>query len=312
MSRLKVIFMGTPQFSVATLEKLVAVHQVVAVYCQPPRPSGRGHKLVASPIHKKAEALGIPVFTPKSLRNEAAQAQFKTLAPDIAVVVAYGLILPTAILDAPKFGCLNIHASLLPRWRGAAPLQRAIMAGDTQTGITIMKMDEGLDTGPILSRDVIEITTTTTATSLHEVLSIMGADLLLKTLAPYVEGSLTPILQSEGGITYAEKLSKTESGLDWAQSATSLDCRIRALTPWPGVHFEHNGTVIKVSKAEVISEMSGVPGEVLDDQLTIACGNGALRLQLLQRPGGKWLTPHEFLNGYDLAKGTQLSCIALS
>ena len=175
-----------------------------------------------------------------------------------------------------------------------------------------MKMDEGLDTGPMLSRAIVEITTSTTATSLNETLSIMGADLLLKTLDPYVEGSLMPVPQPEGGITYAEKLSKAESGLDWTQSATSLDCQIRAFTPWPGVYFEHNGTVVKVSKAEVIPEMSGVPGEVLDDQLTIACGNGAIRLQLLQRPGGTWLTPLEFLNGYDLAKGTQLSCIVLS
>lgn len=307
MSRLKIVFMGTPQFSVATLEKLVdADYDVVAVYCQPPRPSGRGHKLVASPVQQKAQALGIPVFTPKSLRNEDAQAAFRSLKPDLAVVVAYGLILPKAILEIPKFGCLNIHGSLLPRWRGAAPIQRAVMAGDLQTGITIMKMDEGLDTGPMLSTDVVAITPQTTASMLHETLSIMGATLLVETLAPYVEGTLQPCPQPETGVTYADKLSKMESCLDWTQSAEVLDRRIRALTPWPGVYFSHNGTPIKVSKAEVISEMTGTPGNVLDDQLTIACGIGALRLLLLQRPGGKWLNPIEFLNGYDLPAGSQL------
>lgn len=313
MSRLRIVFMGTPQFSVVTLEKLVAAnYDVIAVYCQPPRPSGRGHKLIASPVHQKANLLGIPVFTPKSLRNETAQTEFKALNADIAVVVAYGLILPKVILEAPKFGCLNIHASLLPRWRGAAPLQRAIMAGDRETGITIMKMDEGLDTGPMLSGDRVEITSTTTAASLQEILSILGSELLLKTLDPYIQGSLPLIFQPKTGITYAEKLSKTESDLDWTQTAESLNCRIRALTPWPGVHFNYNGTLIKVSQTEVVSNMSGEPGEVLDNQLTIACGTGALRLLLLQRPGGRWLTPPEFLNGYDLPQGTRLPCIDLS
>ena len=307
MPRLKIVFMGTPQFSVETLERLVeANYDVVAVYCQPPRPSGRGHKLTASPVHQKAQMLGIPVFTPKSLRNAEAQAIFQALNPDLAVVVAYGLILPKAILEIPKFGCLNIHGSLLPRWRGAAPIQRAIMAGDLETGITIMKMDEGLDTGPMLSTAVVAITSQTTTSILHDTLSTIGAKLLVETLDLYIKGTLTPLSQPETGVTYADKLSKTESCLDWTESAATLDRRIRAFTPWPGLYFNHNGMAIKVSKAEVVLEMTGTPGEILDNQLTIACGTGALRLLLLQRPGGKWLSPTEFLNGYDLPVGSRL------
>lgn len=307
MPRLKIVFMGTPQFSVETLERLVeANYDVVAVYCQPPRPSGRGHKLTASPVHQKAHMLGIPVFTPKSLRNAEAQATFQALNPDLAVVVAYGLILPKAILEIPKFGCLNIHGSLLPRWRGAAPIQRAIMAGDLETGITIMKMDEGLDTGPMLSTAMVAITPQTTTSILHDTLSTIGAKLLVETLDLYIKGTLTPLSQPEIGVTYADKLSKAESCLDWTESAATLDRRIRAFTPWPGLYFNHNGMAIKVSKAEVVLEMTGTPGEILDNQLTIACGTGALRLLLLQRPGGKWLSPTEFLNGYDLPVGSRL------
>lgn len=306
MSRLKVVFMGTPQFSVPTLEKLVSSYKVMAVYCQPPRPSGRGHKLVASPVQQKAEELGIPVYAPKSLRSEAAQTEFKALNPDIAIVVAYGLILPKAILEAPRFGCLNIHASLLPRWRGAAPMQRAIMAGDAETGITIMQMDEGLDTGPMLSHIATPITKDTTASILHDTMSALGADLLLQTLDPYVQGTLKPMPQPEVGATYADKLSKNESCLDWNESADTIDRRIRALTPWPGIYFMHQGTPIKIGKVEVVPEVTGIPGEVIDDQLTIACGKGGIRLLLVQRPGGKWLTPLEFLNGYALPKGTKL------
>lgn len=306
MSRLRIVFMGTPQFSVPTLEKLVSSYDVVAVYCQPPRPSGRGHKLVSSPVHQKAEELGITVYTPKSLRNEAAQAEFKALNPDIAVIVAYGLILPKAILETPRFGCLNIHASLLPRWRGAAPMQRAIMAGDTETGITIMQMDEGLDTGPMLSHAVLPITPDTTASILHDAMSSMGSDLLLQVLDPYVHGTLKPIPQPERGVTYADKLSKSESGLDWNETAEAIDRRIRALTPWPGVYFMYQDMPIKVSQVEVMPEVTGIPGEVIDDCLTIACGKGGVRLLLVQRPGGKWLTSAEYLNGYDLPKGTKL------
>lgn len=298
--------MGTPQFSVPTLEKLASTYEVVAVYCQPPRPSGRGHKLVSSPVHQKAEELGIPVYTPKSLRNEAAQAEFKALNPDIAIVVAYGLILPKAILETPRFGCLNIHASLLPRWRGAAPMQRAIMAGDFETGITIMQMDEGLDTGPMLSHATVPITHNTTASTLHDAMSSLGADLLLQILDPYVQGTLKPVLQPEIGVTYADKLSKSESCLNWSDTAEAIDRRIRALTPWPGVYFTHQDTPIKISKVEVVPDVAGIPGEIVDDQLTIACGRGGIRLLLVQRPGGKWLTSTEFLNGYNLPKGTKL------
>lgn len=306
MPRLRVVFMGTPQFSVPALERLASVYEVVAVYCQPPRPSGRGYKFVASPVQKKAEELGIPVYVPKSLRNEEAQTQFQALKADIAIVAAYGLILPQAILQAPRFGCLNIHASLLPRWRGAAPIQRAIMAGDVDTGITIMQMDDGLDTGPMLSRAVIPIRQDTTASILHDKMSELGADLLLQTVKPYVQGTLAPVPQPEEGVTYADKLSKNESCLNWNDTAEVIERRIRALTPWPGVYFTHQGTPIKISKAIMVPEVMGTPGEVVDDELTIACGKGGLRLCLVQRPGGKWLTSTEFLNGYDLPKGTKL------
>lgn len=307
MSRLRVVFMGTPQFSVATFESLVkSCCDVVAAYCQPPRPSGRGYKLVASPVQQKAEELGIPVFTPKSLRNEAAQVQFKALNPDIVIVIAYGLILPKAILETPTLGCLNIHASLLPRWRGAAPIQRAIMAGDKETGITIMQMDEGLDTGAMLAKKSIPITEKTTASSLHDAMSILGSELLLETIEPYIQGKIKPNIQSEEGVTYADKLSKAESLLNWSEPAEVLDRRIRALTPWPGVYFEYNGMQFKVNEAKVIQGVKGNPGQILDDNLTIACGENALRLLQVQRPGGKWLAPAAFLNGYPLSQGTIL------
>lgn len=311
MSRLKVVFMGTPEFSVPTLEALYASpYEVVAVYCQPPRPKGRGYKDVLSPVHQKAEELGIPVFTPKTLRSETAQLEFKALQPDLVIVVAYGLILPKAILDIPPLGCINIHASLLPRWRGAAPLQRAVMAGDDQTGITIMKMDEGLDTGPMLSKCAIPLTLETTTLMLQEELSHKGADLLLETLPPYIAGELQPLLQPETGITYADKLSKEESQWDWRQPAEVLLRQLRALHPWPGVYFDHAGISIKVREALLCPDQQGQPGEILDNQLTIACGKGALRLMSLQRPGGKWLSSQEFLNGYSLPKGTFLGCPA--
>lgn len=309
MARLKVVFMGTPAFSVPTLEALYASpYEVVAVYCQPPRPKGRGYKEELSPVHQKAEELGIPVFTPKTLRNETAQLEFKALKPDLAIVVAYGLILPKAILDIPSLGCINIHASLLPRWRGAAPLQRAIMAGDDQTGITIMKMDEGLDTGPMLSIGSLPLTLETTTLTLQKELSLMGASLLLETLPSYIEGHLQPLPQPETGITYADKLSKEESQWDWQQPAEVLLRQLRALHPWPGVYFDHAGVPIKVREALLCPDQQGMPGQVLDEQLTIACGKGAIRLMSLQRPGGKWLSSQEFLNGYSLPKGTLLGC----
>lgn len=308
MDRLRVIFMGTPEFSVPALESLVnANYEIVGVYSQPPRPSGRGHKVTLSPVHQKANSLGIPVFTPKSLRSIDAQAEFASLNPDIAIVVAYGLILPKEILDTPHYGCLNIHGSLLPRWRGAAPLQRAIMAGDEKTGVTIMKMDEGLDTGPMLSKAYITLNPSTTSTTLHDEMRLIGADLLIKTIDAYIKGTLLPEKQPDNGITYADKLSKTESMLDWANSSVSLDRKLRALTPWPGVYFTHNNTIIKVREAVIVPEAHGTPGEIIDDKLTIACGDkGGLRLLSLQRPGGKWLSGQEFLNGYPLPKGTRL------
>ena len=294
MSRLKVVFMGTPQFSVPTLEKLVSTYNVVAVYCQPPRPSGRGHNFVASPVHKKAEELGISIYTPQSLRSQETQQEFRNLAPDIAVIVAYGLILPSSILEIPRWGCLNVHASLLPRWRGAAPLQRAIMAGDKETGITIMQMDKGLDTGPVLSYVKVPIAQNTTTSSLHDTMSVIGANLLLQTIDPYVQGILTPVPQPSEGVTYADKVSKGESCVNWNEKGEEINRRILALTPWPGVYFRHQATPIKIASALFLPEVLGTPGEVLDNQLTIACGKGGLRPLIVQRPSGKWLRALEF------------------
>ena len=303
----KVIFMGTPGFSVEALKSLVnADYDVVAVYSQPPRPSGRGYSTVASPVHQYAESVGIPVHTPLSLRSEEAQTTFQAHEADIAVVAAYGLILPKAILDAPRLGCINIHASLLPRWRGAAPIQRAILAGDTQTGVTLMQMDEGLDTGDMIVWDTVAITSQTTADVLHDQLSTLGANLLLQTLPAILEKQHTPLQQPETGVTYAHKLSKSESQLDWTKPADVLEKQIRAFHPWPGSYFIHNGMTIKVSKAEILTH-SGQPGEVFDG-LIIACGNQSLKIASLQKPGGKWMSAEDFLRGYNLPSGTLLPC----
>jgi methionyl-tRNA formyltransferase len=308
---LRLIFMGTPAFSVPTLQTLVdSRHQVVAVYSQPPRPSGRGHHVQKSAIHQLAEKHGIPIFTPASLKSAEEQDLFASHHADAAIVIAYGLILPQSILDAPPLGCINVHASLLPRWRGAAPIHRAIEAGDCETGITIMKMDAGLDTGPMLLKKSVPLTPQTTATGLHDELAELGSVLLLKALEDYAAGTLHPIPQPAQGVTYAAKLRREEGQIDWNLPAATWVRKIQAFTPWPGVWFDHEGLKLKVLTAEVISDMKGVPGMVLDDQLTVACGESALRLTTLQRPGGAPLDVQAFLRGYPLSTGTVLPCPA--
>jgi methionyl-tRNA formyltransferase len=309
---LRLVFMGTPEFSVPVLERLIqSSHQVVAVYSQPPRPSGRGHQVQKSPVQCLAESHSIPVFTPLSLKPEEEKDLFRSHQADLAVVIAYGLLLPKAILDAPRYGCLNVHASLLPRWRGAAPIQRAIEAGDTETGITIMKMDVGLDTGPMLLTAKQPITLETTSPLLHDQLSHLGADIILEAIKGYTNETLMPEEQPSDGVTYAHKLTKEEGFLDWEQSADALERKIRALNPWPGTWMIHQGTKIKIQKAVVVPSLSpSSPGLILDDSLTISCGEKALRILKLQRPGGSALDTEDFLRGYPIPQGTLLECPA--
>ena len=302
---LRLIFMGSPDFAVPSLEALLAAgHQVVGVYSQPPRPAGRGQHERPSPVHARALAAGLPVHTPASLKSAEAQEQFARLAPDLAVVAAYGLILPKPVLAAPRYGCINIHASLLPRWRGAAPIQRAILAGDTETGVTIMQMEAGLDTGPMLMRQRLPIGPTTDAQALHDELAALGARLVVQALDRLP--ALTPEPQPADGVTYAAKLGKDEGQLDWTCPAEELDRRVRAFTPWPGAWFSHAGERIKVLAA-TLAAGEGAPGVVLDDRLTIACGRGALRLLTVQRAGRAPLDAGSFLRGYPLPAGT--SCL---
>ena len=304
---LRLAFMGTPDFAVPILQALLAAgHQMAAVYSQPPRPSGRGHRPQPSPVQRAAEAAGIPVHTPAKL-DAAEQGKFRALALDAAVVAAYGLILPKLVLEAPRFGCLNVHASLLPRWRGAAPIQRAILAGDRETGVTIMQMDEGLDTGPILLAESIPIGPDTTAGGLHDQLATIGARLIVQALAGRADGTLSPCPQPAEGVTYAKKLARDEGRLDWSKSAAQLERVVRALNPAPGVWFERGGERIKVLAA--IAAASGVaapPGTVLDAALTIACGSGALRLTRMQRAGRAVVDAEAFLRGYALRPGERL------
>ncbi len=296
--------MGTPDFSVPVLEALVeAGHELVAVYCQPPRPAGRGKKERPSPVQRVAEALGLPVYCPLNFKSEEDRAVFAAHDADVAVVVAYGLILPQAVLDAPKAGCLNIHASLLPRWRGAAPIHRAIMAGDGKTGVCIMQMEAGLDTGPVLLRAETEIAAGDTTGSLHDRLSGMGAALVVEALER-LEG-LEPEPQPDVGVTYAEKISKDEARIDWTRPAAEVDCHIRGLSPFPGAWTGVGGERIKVLLS-CVSEGTGGPGEVLDDGLTVACGSGAVRLLRLQRAGKGAMEQGDFLRGFPVAKGTVL------
>ncbi len=298
--------MGTPDFSVPILENLIhAGHEVAAVYSQPPRPAGRGHQLRPSPVHACAEARGIPVHTPKSLKSAEEQAAFAALKADVAIVAAYGLILPKAILDAPRHGCINVHASLLPRWRGAAPIQRCIEAGDHFTGVTIMQMDEGLDTGAMLLMEDIPITPTTTGGSLHDDLSAMGARMAVEALKRLEAGKLLATPQPPEGVTYAAKLAKEEGRIDWRRPAAQIDRQVRAFTPWPGAWLELKGERIKVIAARPVSG-KGEPGQVLDDRLTIACGEGALTLETLQRAGKGAMSAAELLRGFAIPAGIRL------
>ncbi len=306
MAGLRLAFMGTPAFSAHILRALIgSSHDVVCVYSQPPRRAGRGRKMLPSAVQQLAENEGIPVRTPVSLKAPDVQADFANLRLDAAIVVAYGLILPKPILEAPKYGCLNLHASLLPRWRGAAPIQRAIMAGDQETGIAVMQMEAGLDTGPILSETTIPIAAKATAGSLHDILAEEGAKLLLETLGHLGDESLMAQPQSEEGITYAAKISKSEAKIDWKKSAIELDRLIRGLNPAPGAFFEHDGLRIKVLSAVPI-DVSGKPGEVLDGQLIIACGEGALALEMVQPAGKGRMNAAAFLNGHPIRQGEVL------
>lgn len=292
---MKIIFMGTPDFSVPVLEALAQQHEIVAVYCQPPRPAGRGKADRASPVQARAEALDLPVRHPISLRDPAAQAEFAGFGADIAVVVAYGLILPQAVLDAPRLGCLNIHASLLPRWRGAAPIHRAIMAGDAETGICIMQMEAGLDTGPVLLRQSTPIAEAETTAELHDRLSALGASLICKALTGL---PLPTVAQSEQGVTYAAKIDKSEARIDWSRPAIEVDRQIRGLSPFPGAWCEVAGERVKLLRS-ALSDGQGEAGQVLAD-FTIACGEGAVQITLAQREGKRPMPAAELLKGLHL------------
>lgn len=305
---LRIAFMGTPEFAAKTLGALVADgHEIACVYTRAPKPAGRGKKEQKTLVHQLAEDLGLPVRTPKTLRDADAQQEFAELGADVGVVVAYGLILPKEILDAPEHGCLNLHGSLLPRWRGAAPIQRAIMAGDDMTGVQVMQMDEGLDTGPVLLSEVLPISASETAGSLHDRMAATGADLMVRALSALERGSLAPTEQVEDGVTYAHKIDKAEARIDWTKPAQELDCHIRGMSPFPGAWFELPGDKPLRVKA-LLSELAigkGKPGEVLDDALTIACGDGAIRLLRVQPAGGKPQSGADLVRGQRIASGTR-------
>ncbi|MEL6914656.1 MAG: methionyl-tRNA formyltransferase [Pseudomonadota bacterium] len=289
---MRVVFMGSPDFSVPVLEALAEEHEIACVYCQPPRPAGRGKKDRPTPVHARAEALGLPVRHPVSLRSEDAQADFAALEADIAVVVAYGLILPQAVLDAPRLGCLNIHASLLPRWRGAAPIHRAVMAGDAETGICIMQMEAGLDTGPVLLSEATPIGAEETTGDLHDRLAAMGARLIIEALAQL---PLEPDAQPEEGVTYAEKIAKDEARVDWTRSAAEVDAHIRGLSPFPGAWCEMDGARVKLLRSRVAAGQ-GAAGQVLGG-LTVACGDCAVEILELQKAGKRATSAEDFLRG---------------
>lgn len=297
---MRVIFMGTPDFSVPVLEILAAEHEVVAVYCQPPRPAGRGKKDRPTAVQVVAEKLGLPVRCPLNFKADEIRAAFAALNADVAVVVAYGLILPQAVLVMPRKGCLNIHASLLPRWRGAAPIHRAVMAGDAATGVCVMQMEAGLDTGPVLLRSETEIGAADTTLTLHDRLSKMGADLIVEALKTLDD--LSPVAQLDAGVTYAKKIDKSEAQVDWSLSAEQVDRHIRGLSPFPGAWTEIDGHRVKLLNSCVV-DGSGFAGVVLDDQLTVACGTGAVQLLHLQRAGKGAMQPTDFLRGFPITKG---------
>ncbi len=306
---LRVVFMGTPDFSVPTLSEIVSAgHDVAGVYTQPPRPAGRGMEERKSPVHAFAEEAAIPVFTPKSLRRAEVQQEFAALAPEVALVVAYGLILPKPVLDVPPLGCLNLHGSLLPRWRGAAPIQRAIMAGDKETGVMVMKMEEGLDTGPVALADYLLIGPDATAGEIHDQLALMGASLMRNALELLEKGEISFTPQPAGGVTYAAKIAKEETRIDWTRPGPEVHNHVRGLSPFPGAWFE----ALLAGKAERIKVLRSVlvpgkgdPGQLLDANLTVACGSQAVRLTQVQRAGKKPMGGADFLRGFPLGKGTQ-------
>lgn len=308
---LKIVFMGTPDFSVPALDAIRdAGHEIVAVYSQPPRPAGRGMAERPSPVHARAEAMGLPVRTPRSLKEPEQQTLFADLAADAAVVIAYGLILPPAILAAPRLGCFNVHPSALPRWRGAAPIQRAIMAGDTETAVMVMQMNEGLDTGPVDLSKSVPIGPDTTAGELHDILASHSAALIVHALAELERGKFVAVPQSENGVTYAAKIEKKEAEIDFTKSASEVHNHIRGLSPFPGAWFEAVPPGGKPERIKVLrstrAEGSGAPGEILDDAITVACGQGAIRLLEVQRAGKRAMNTQEFLRGFPMPPGTRL------
>jgi methionyl-tRNA formyltransferase len=308
---MRLAFMGTPDFAVRALAELVSAgHEIVAVYTQPPRPRGRGQQLQPSPVHAFAEGLGLPVRTPASMRDPAEIDAFAALDLDAAAVVAFGQILPAAVLDAPQLGSFNLHASLLPRWRGAAPIQRAIMAGDAVTGVQVMRMTEGLDEGPIVLSETVPIEWNDTAGTLHDKLAAVGATLLPRALAAVERGGVAETPQPEDGVTYAKKITPAQTRIDWSRSAAEVDRHVRGLSPFPGAWFEapsDRGTVRVKALMSEVSPAAGRPGEVLDEPLLIACGEGAVRLTRVQREGKGPQDAESFLRGFPLAPGTLLA-----
>jgi methionyl-tRNA formyltransferase len=304
---LRVLFMGTPDFAVPTLAEIIGQgHEVVACYTRAPAPGGRrGLELVESPVHRAAKGFGIPVLTPKSLRSEEAWTAFAAFGADVAVVVAYGLILPKPVLEAPELGCLNLHGSLLPRWRGAAPIQRAIMEGDTETGVMVMRMDEGLDTGPVAMAERIAIPPDMDAGMLHDRMMAIGADLMARALAALARGSLGFSPQPAEGVTYAAKITKEECRIDFAPPAKVVHDRIRGLSPFPGAYCAIAGQRLKVLKAMRV-EGAGAPGTLLDDQLTFACSEGAIRFLQVQPAGKSAMSAADYLRGAKLSPGTRV------
>ena len=300
---MRVVFMGSPDFAVPSLDALLAAgYEIACVYTQPPRPAGRGKGEQKTAVHKRAEEVGLQVRCPKTLRDPEEQARFAALESDIAIVAAYGLILPKAVLDAPKSGCVNVHASLLPRWRGAAPIQRAILAGDETTGVTIMRMEEGLDTGPMLLKRETDVDRKT-AGDLTLELATLGAEALVE----WLENPSPPVPQPDDGVTYASKIDKAEARIDWRKAAAEIERQVRAFAPAPGAWFEANGERVKLLEAQVGADASGRPGEVLDDCLSIACGSGYVRALKVQRAGRGPMTPGDLLRGFAIPEGTILT-----
>ncbi len=303
----RLAFMGSPTFALPTLEALIdAGHDVACVYSQPPRPAGRGKQERPTPVHALAAARGIEVRTPKSLKKADEQAAFAALNLDLAIVVAYGLILPKIILDAPKHGALNLHGSLLPRWRGAAPIQRAVMAGDRVTGVQVMRMEEGLDTGPVLASVETPIEFEDNTSTLHDRLSLLGARLMRDTLDKLERGETRETPQSEEGVTYAHKITPADARIDWSKPAREIDFQIRGLSPTPGAWFELDGVRVKALHSR-LGQGVGAPGEALDDNLLVACGEGAVRLLTVQREGRGPLAAEAFLRGQPVPTGARLA-----